>query len=108
MQFCCTYTNVSDLLLYLVEVGGRLLRSGVLWKSLCIWPPAPGLLAFFMAATLGKFLVLTAGLELSNVPKLILRDFYIFWCDSSLGAHYCTDGLYKILITITKSPLSLH
>ncbi len=69
-----------------MEVAGRLLRSGVLWKSLCIWPPAPGLLAFFIAATLGKFLVLTAGLELKNVSKLthnrifivFFRDFYIF------------------------------
>ncbi len=51
MQFCCTYSNVADLLLYLVEVGGRLLRSGILWKSLCIWPPAPGLFAFFTLPT---------------------------------------------------------
>ncbi len=62
-----------------MEVAGRLLRSGVLWKSLCIWPPAPGLLAFFMAATLGKFLVLTAGLELKNVPVITHKQiFFVF------------------------------
>jgi hypothetical protein len=65
---------------YLAEVEGRLLRSGVLWKSLCIWPPAPGLLAFFMAATLGKFLVLTAGLELRNVTELTHKqNFFLYF-----------------------------
>jgi hypothetical protein len=37
MHFCCTYSNVADLLLYLVEVGGRLLRSGVLSVEILVY-----------------------------------------------------------------------
>ena len=56
---------------------GRLLRSGVLWKSLCSWV-LPPFLARFISATLAKFRVLTAGLELTMhtlIKGTVSQDF---------------------------------
>jgi hypothetical protein len=72
MQFYCTYTNGADLLLPSGGGGGRLLRSGVLWKSLCIWLPAPGLLTFFMLPTYMVSATMQFYCTYSNVADLLL------------------------------------